>query len=538
MKAPHRRCALACGLAALLAVPATTAAATVEPPMTLPGDAAASAVRAAPATWIVGARPSAAARALAPRFGARAIGPQGTGGYVVARHRARAFAAALRERGVLTFAEPDRYTSVAQGVPDDPLSAPPNGWRAVVADPALTPPPVTPTSPLIALIDTQLLQAHTEFAGSNTRTIQRFPVASAHGTATASVAAAPANGRGIVGVWPNARALNIPLPNGDQIPCSASVNGIREAIKQGAAVVNMSYGSAVPCYEEYVAVQFAVKAGVVPVAAAGNEGQDGNPPEFPASLPHVLTAAAVGPDDRAVGFSNANAAIDLAAPGVQIMTAVPPALDEQAPADGYMQQSGTSFSAPMVSAAVAWVRAARPTLSADQVTQIIRLSARDVGGKGWEPDTGFGVLSVGRALVLEAPARDQLEPNDDIAWVNGDAFGAPNPLTFDGKTRARVRGLLDKFEDPADLYRIRVRPHRRAKVSADPRERSDDVVLKIFRRNAKRLGSKPFRRSAHKGRRTERITLRNAGRRPKTYYVAVEVQGKRDLDASYTLRVG
>ena len=38
---------------------------------------------------------------------------------------------------------------------------------------------------------------------------------------------------------------------------------------------------------------------------------------------------------------------------------------------------------------------------------------------------------------------------------------------------------------------------------------TDDVVLKIFRKNAKRLGSKPFRKSAHKGRRTERITLRN-----------------------------
>src|SRR5215207_5143622 len=109
MKAPLRRCLLACGLTALLTVPASAAAATVEPPMTLPGDAAAAAVRAAPATWIVGARPGAAARALAPRFGARAIGPEGTGGYVVPRARARALAAELREHGLLVFAEPDRY---------------------------------------------------------------------------------------------------------------------------------------------------------------------------------------------------------------------------------------------------------------------------------------------------------------------------------------------------------------------------------------------------------------------------------------------
>ena len=90
--------------------------------MVLPGDAAASSVRAAPATWIVGAAPGAESRALAPRFGARHIGPEGTGGYVVPRAQARAFAAALRSRGLLAWAEPDRLGKAHQGVPDDPLS--------------------------------------------------------------------------------------------------------------------------------------------------------------------------------------------------------------------------------------------------------------------------------------------------------------------------------------------------------------------------------------------------------------------------------
>ncbi len=60
----------------------------------------------------------------------------------------------------------------------------------------------------------------------------------------------------------------------------------------------MSYGSEGLCYPEYVALQFAVARGIIPVAAAGNEFAEGNPLEFPASLPHVLTVAAVGPDNK------------------------------------------------------------------------------------------------------------------------------------------------------------------------------------------------------------------------------------------------
>ena len=123
-------------------------------------------------------------------------------------------------------------------------------------------------------------------------------------------------------------------------------------------------------------------------------------------------------------------------------------------------------------------------------------------------------------------------------WVDGTAFGRPNALTFNGKRRARLKGTLDVFEDPADVYRIKVRGHRRVKITANPRERSDDVALRVYRKKAKRLRSKPYRKSAHKGRRTEKIVLRNSGRRPKTYYVAVTVQGTRDLDAAYALRVG
>ena len=502
--------------------------------MRLPGPAVAASIGS---TWIVGARPGATARTLAARFHARRAGPAGTGGYAVATGHARAFAGALRARGLLVYAQPNTRRAVFS-VPDDPLSVSPDAWRRVVARPSLDPPVPTPASPLIALLDTQLDATHPEFVRSNVTTIERFKVKSLHGTATASVAAAPVNGNGIVGVWPSARALNIPFPHANEITCDESANAIAEAIDRGAAVINMSYGSAGYCYPEYVALQFAVAHGIVPVAAAGNEGDGTNPLEYPASLPHVLTVAAVRPGGKPVGFSNANAAIDLAAPGVGIMAAVPIALDDEGADDGYMHLSGTSFSTPMVSAAVAWLRQARPQFTSGQVAQAIRLSARDTGPKGWDPDTGFGVLSVGRALEMAHPPKDTAEPNDDIVWVDGRAFGAPAPLTYDGTGTAWRRGLLDVYEDPADVYRIRVNGHRRVLITARPTGRRDDVALRVFRRKATRIASRSYRRSLRHGHRKERIALRNRGRWPKTYYVSVTVQGAKLLDATYALRVG
>src|SRR6185436_17902905 len=161
--------------------------------MQFPGDATIASVDAAPGTWLVGARPGAGARTVARAFGARLIGG---GDYVVGRSKARAMAGALRSRGLLLYAQPDAIRQTQQAVPDDPLSGSPNAWRAAVADPNVAPPPVTGTSPLIALLDTRLDETHPEFAGSNIRSLGNRPLDNLHGTATAAVAAAPQNGVG------------------------------------------------------------------------------------------------------------------------------------------------------------------------------------------------------------------------------------------------------------------------------------------------------------------------------------------------------
>ncbi|CAA9479404.1 MAG: hypothetical protein AVDCRST_MAG65-1353 [uncultured Solirubrobacteraceae bacterium] len=534
-----RRPVLAPAVTALVAVlcfSAPAAAAPPEPPHVLPGDAVASSVKADRSRWIVGARPGPESRAIARRMGARSIGGSA---WVVPARRAGRLAAALERAGVLTYSEPDRLSQRRQAVAADPLS-PQARWRDVVADPGLAPPPVTPTSPLLALIDSRLDETHPEFGAGNVATLGTQPLTDTHGTATAAVAAAPVNGVGIVGVWPGMRALNLPVPT--QIRCSDSSSNINRAVSAGAAVINMSYGSASPCFAEYEQLQRATRAGVTLVAAAGNELAAGNPLEFPASLPHVLTVAAVGADLRATYFSNANAAVDLSAPGEGILTAVPPAYDRDGRRDGYEAVDGTSFSAPMVSAAAAWVRAQRPELTPDQVAQVVRLGARDVGRRGWEPSTGFGVLSVEGALRRKAPPEDPAEPNDGIVWVDGRAFGAPARPLWRGRGVARRFGLLDRFEDPIDVFRVVVPARSSARAVLSPRGGDPDLFVLPGTARAIPTGAR-FQRalvasSRRAGRRTDIVTWRNRSRKARTFYLFARVHaGSSSFDAAYDLTI-
>ena len=512
-------------------------------PIQLPGDATASAVRSDPDTWLVGATPGAPTARIARRFGAQRYA---LGAYAVAPARARAFAHALGGR--LVYAQANVYRRTL-AVADDPLSVTPNDWRRTVADPSIDPPAVTPQSPLIALVDAAADPTHPEWTGDqNFATTPGLPITNAHGTATASVAGAPANGIGILGVWPGARILNVPLrttPGTEgEISCKASAQAISQAISAGAAVINMSYGSPSLCAPEKVQLYYAVARGIIPVAAAGNEFQNGNPLEYPASLPHVVTVAATDPQDESAAFSNANAAVDLSAPGVDIMTAVPPALDTDGTADGYTRQSGTSFAAPMVSAAMAWIRVARPELQPDQALQAVRLTARDVGRKGWDPLTGFGILDVGNALKIGAdklPIHDPGEPNDNIVWVDGTAFGGvPAKPIWSGGHAVRLDALLDKEEDPCDVYRIIIPAHGSARISVIPR--FGDPSLQVFSNSAESINDIPRRvASSHLAGagKTERVTVANSGAAAHPYFVLVQPQGRSAYqEREYTLRVG
>jgi hypothetical protein len=504
------------------------AAGPPAPPLELPARGA-SAARAGARAWLVGARPGAASRRVAARHGARRVLTAGAV-YTVAPARARALADELDRAGLLEFAEPDRAAR-RRAFPRDPAFDQ-QQLAGVVGD--LTPPPVTPTSPLVAILDSQVA-AHPEFEGGALSLLDpAAPVTEWHGTAVASVAGAAANGVGMVGLWPGVRMLGIATTTS----CSGSARAIEAAVAARASVLNMSYGGP-PCYTEFVATQVAVRAGAVLVAAGGNEFLEGNQAEYPASYPHVVTVASVDRAGDSSMFSNENEGIDLSAPGEQVLAAVPPALDPDGDGDGYAAVDGTSFAAPQVSAAAAWVHAARPRLLPDQVASVLRAGSRDIGDRGWDQATGYGLLQVRGALTAAPDRAEPREPNDDVPFVDGTYFGRRQAPLFGARSRSRsIVARLDQWEDPSDVYRIVLPARRSLRITVRPS--FGDADLAVFSSAARTIDRRRglLARSLRGGRATDSVRVTNRSRRSRTAYVAVYVdRGISELDAGYRLSV-
>jgi hypothetical protein len=166
----------------------------------------------------------------------------------------------------------------------------------------------------------------------------------------------------------------------------------------------------------------------------------------------VFTVGETDHNDNVAPMSSVGPALDVVAPGVDILAAVP--LTRRG--TGYQLQSGTSFAAPIVAAAAAWVWTMRPTLTVAQLTEVLRRSARDIGQPGFDNASGYGLLDIPAALAAPTPADDPAEPNDDIDQIKpGLLFSVGTPaLTTSNQPSARVTASLEGADDPRDLYRI------------------------------------------------------------------------------------
>jgi hypothetical protein len=237
-----------------------------------------------------------------------------------------------------------------------------------------------------------------------------------HGTITAGIIAALTNnGSGIAGVNPFAKIMTVKAMEWDGRGWAFDIaKAIIYAVNNGARVINVSIGGKRLNRMELLAVGYARRKGAIVVAAAGNEGV--NTKEFsPAGLPGVVTVAATGPDDKRVGYSGWGAAVDIAAPGVDILSLRAKRTDllkfekkNYKPGTAfvgedkdYYRVTGTSFSAPFVTGVASLILSKDPELSGMQVTRMILHSARDIDVPGWDQFTGYGLLDAEAALKAD-----------------------------------------------------------------------------------------------------------------------------------------
>jgi hypothetical protein len=282
--------------------------------------------------------------------------------------------------------------------------------------------------------------------------------------------------------------------------------GITYAADNGATVINLSWGrGGSPSSGEQNIITAAYNLGVAVVAAAGNDNSSGQ--FYPARYEHVVAVAAVGPTDRKSSFSNYGAWIDVSAPGEGVWST----WDH----DLYTTLDGTSMASPIVSGVVCLIRAARPSLTVDEVVDVLKNNADNIDSlnPGFEGMLGTGRVNAGAAIgrdifphivlngssvaVTEDDGDGRLNPGERfnlvVTFENEwqDAFNVTGTLASDGQfivldsvaDFGNINGNGGQGDNSSNPFDVRVNldasigPHIfTVHISADPAYQSDVEV--------------------------------------------------------------
>jgi len=224
-----------------------------------------------------------------------------------------------------------------------------------------------------------------------------------HGTLVAGIVAALDNGIGTVGVAPEVELYAVKvLDSKGWGTCKAIKKGIEWAIENDIQVINMSFGCASELPQEVkAALKKAYQAGIVLVAAAGNEGTvDGTENNIwsPAKYKPVIAVGAIDKQDNRCSFSNTGNTLELVAPGTKIYSTFL--------GGGYANLTATSAASPHV-AGVAALLIASGVTSNEEVRQILQSTAEDFGTSGWDSWYGYGLVNAAKAKIFKKKGGDE-----------------------------------------------------------------------------------------------------------------------------------
>lgn len=250
----------------------------------------------------------------------------------------------------------------------------------------------------VAVLDTGVVP-HPELPqGFRSIAIEPFPSdlgeTNPHGTAVASIIAG--QGPRVEGLAPAAEILSIRVMDDSGSADSFNVAaGVLAAIEARVHLINLSIGSLEENSLEADAIRLAQEAGIVVVAAAGNDGYDRL--RYPAAYPGVISVGAIDAGGERMKFSNTGETLSLTAPGVAVLAA--------APGGTYVQTSGTSASAPLVTAAIAATMSdgTGRFLGAREAAAIVLEHCDDIGPAGQDPEYGAGILNLNRIMLRNTP---------------------------------------------------------------------------------------------------------------------------------------
>lgn len=353
-------------------------------------------------------------------------------------YRLQATAEAWDELPEVDYVEPN-FTYAIANAPrfgNDPGAA--DAWGV----PAIGAPRLWPLSvgmgPVVAVLDTGVA-AHPDLAG---RLLPGLDLVDndneandphGHGTHVAGiVGAAAGNGLGSAGVAPGATILPIRVLDAEGRGSNATIaSGIREAVKRGAKIINLSLGGSEASETLKRAVADAQAAGVIVVAASGNEGV--TTPFYPAAFDGVIAVGAHDQSGRRASFSNHGSYLSIAAPGVGI--------GSLGTDGGVRSLSGTSMASPHVAGAAALLSSSFPQLSAANLKHVFQKAGRATSGF-----EGGAVKALDAEAAFAAVGSLDLVPPSVVAGLSATA-------TIPGEAQLRWQAASDNRG--VAFYRIR-----------------------------------------------------------------------------------
>jgi thermitase len=293
-----------------------------------------------------------------------------------------ALLAALRADPNVEWAEPDHRLFMTASAPNDPAFG--QQW----ALPKIQAPAAWDLGQgagvQVAVLDTGVDMRHTDLAGqvvAGPDMVDRDEQPQdeqGHGTHVAgTIAALTNNNLGVAGVAPAAKVLAIRVLDAQGSGSLSDIaDGVLEAVKRGAKIINMSLGGDSDGQTLRAAIAEATAAGVLVVVAAGNDNT--SRATYPAAYPGVLAVGATTASDQRASFSNYGTYVGIAAPGDRILSTKL--------GGGTTSLSGTSMASPHVAAAAALVWGANPSLTAAQVRAALTRTGAPVTGFSQTPE--------------------------------------------------------------------------------------------------------------------------------------------------------
>ena len=225
-----------------------------------------------------------------------------------------------------------------------------------------------------------------------------------HGTHCAGIiAATEGNGKGVVGVAPDANIFSVKVfaDSGGYSYSSGILAAAQQCVSNGASIISMSLGGNLPnVFEIWGFRQILEKDNVLTVAAAGNAGN--GEWSFPASYPGVISVGALDKNKTIAPFSQYNRQVDIAAPGVDILSTFPmkaPCLICDREGYDYGTISGTSMATPHVAGVLALLKSFKPTATPAELVDALLSSAEDLGDSGKDDRYGNGLAQAYAAAL-------------------------------------------------------------------------------------------------------------------------------------------